>query len=202
MGLHSPDMIWRDIHWKVAKRSVLGYLDLKSPARADKTVREIKGRVEFYDPTRDPQSVVTITDLDAHIGKFLNNPILKAAGLEFIYLDKTHLNAYQKASATGPSIAKQSKADKDIHDFLIGALHEDKTTLALISKNARGRLVDIEIETAKGQLLEKRLVSITPELLTFQYREKIPKGSRIKIYVATPKSVTKIPFKLNNVPLP
>ena len=201
MDIDSSLMIWRDLGRSADKGTVSGYLDLKSPARADKKVREITGRVEFYDPARDPRSIVTIADIGAHIGQTLTDPTLKAAGLEFIYLDKAHLGLTKKR-ATKPATAGPSKVDKDIEQFLVAALNEDKTTLALISKNSTGRLVDIEIETAQGQLLKNRLASITPELLTYQYREEIPKGARLKIYVATPQSVTKIPFKLSDVPLP
>ena len=68
-------------------------VDLKNSERRATVVKELAGTIELFDPTRDPQSTISISNFQAAIGKPLTNPLLRSAGVEVTVWTKEMFDA-------------------------------------------------------------------------------------------------------------
>ena len=212
----SSEPSWENIlvRQREDKRSVFASVELSNPARSAKTLREVTGTIEFYEPARDSQSVVTIADIAGQAGKFLTNPTLEELGLKVIFLNKAQLERYKQSEADrlkpleGPVRLSSEVELQSVKEFarLFWNISVAQKSLAFHITDPHGRLVDIEIATGNGQSIKHAGWSTSymkgGRTKTYEFTEKIPENAQIKIYVATLKSVTKIPFELTDVRLP
>lgn len=215
VNTHLFSVDWEKIRVGEDKKSTGASVSFDNPARTSKTLREVAGTIELYDPTRDPHAVITVADISGQAGQMLADPTLKAAGLEIAYLNKEQLDLYQKSLAAKPTPNQNPQLTPELKLRLTKALFQlfggtsvDENGLAFHVTDPNGRLVDIELETAQGQRIETKSRSSTrafgsdQKLKTYGFRDKIPADARLRIYVAMPQSVTQIPFTLNDVALP
>jgi hypothetical protein len=198
-------------------------LELKNPSRQAMTVKEISGTLEIFAPQRDPASSVTVPSFVKQTGKMIANPALKAAGLEVTIWTKEQFEANKKAEeeklkkAMEERRKKGAKEGEDIADALaeglakmfggmfgaFGQMGENSVAFQVNDPNAR--LISIEFETAQGKSIERNgrmTMGDQPKTMIYEFDEKLPATARLKVYLITPKSLVKVPFKLTDVPLP
>ncbi|MDX2039871.1 MAG: hypothetical protein SF097_01420 [Acidobacteriota bacterium] len=199
-------------------------LELKNAARRAEIVAEISGMLEIFTPQKDPRSMVVLPGILKNTGKALLNPSLKVSGLEIIVWTKEEYEVRRKAEEE--KIKKEfeerrKKASKEeqaelgdaladglmkVFGGLFGALTEiGENGIAMQINDPQSKLISIEFETADGKPIKRQgrmTLGSQPQTQIFEFAEKLPANARIKIYQLTPKSLTKIPFKVTNVPLP
>ena len=168
--------------------------EVKSPARAAQSLREVVGYVEFYYPQRDPKAVVTISNIGRNSGQNLDNATLKAANLKLAFLSANQVKRLPKGKDKA-NVWLSTLGQEYLDD-----LEPDQLLVSL--EDPRARLVSIEVETAQGQIIEGDGSFSSDGLTTYDFEKPILSNARLKIYVATPKSVETVPFKLSDVPLP
>ena len=168
-------------------------IEVKNPARAAQTLREIAGRIEYYYPERDPKSVVIVKNVGTNAGQNLDNATLKTASIKLAFLTANRAKHLPKGKAREMWL---EAVDEDTLDDL----KPDQLLVRL--EDPRARLVAIEVETAQGQTIESEGNSGSDDVTTYDFNKPIAFNARLKIYVATPKSVTEVPFQLNDVALP
>ena len=200
---------WDDIKATDNRQTTSASIALDSPARAAATLREITGNIELYDPTRDLQSVITIADIPSHAGRTLDDATLKSLGLEIAFLNKDQADEQQKAQDAKPAPAGTPQLKPEVRSELIkairalfGGIAVDDKTLAFHVLDPNARFVDVALETAGGQIIPSAGRTRSGELQSYEFKEAIPADAHLKIYVATPKSVVEVPFKLTDVALP
>ena len=200
---------WEEVEATDNRQTTNAKIRLDSPARGALTLREVTGKIEFYDPTRDPQSVITVTEITAQSGQILDDPTLKSLGLEVAFLNKAQLERDQNVELAKPAPADRPNLTPEIKTKifdmvkeLFGVLTVDEKTLAFRITDPNARFVDVGLETADGQTIKRVGRSRSDTLQTYQFEDAIPADAKLKIYVATPKSVVTVPFKLTDVPLP
>jgi hypothetical protein len=189
-------------------------LKLKTPARQAMHIREITGSFEIFVPGKDPASTITITDIQRSTGTPISAPALRAAGIEITMWTKQQFEARRKAEEEK---LKKSEKGGDLGEALGQALGKlfgglfgsldslSENSIAFQIKDPQSKLVGIEFQDAKGAAISgSRLSSGSPEDQTriHDFESKLPDTTRVKLYVLTPRSVVKAPFKLNNIPLP
>ena len=167
--------------------------EVKNPARAAQTLREVAGRVEFYYPERDAKSVVTIANIGGNSGATLDDATLKAAGLKIAFLTAKRAKSLPAGKARESWLSVTSKNRLD--DL-------EPTQLLTRVEDPRARLVGIEVETAQGQIIEDKGYFGGGGVITYRFKKPLPADARLQIYVATPQSVVEVPFRLTDVPLP
>ncbi len=199
-------------------------LELKSAARRAEVVSEISGMLEIFSPQKDPRSIVVLPGILKTTGKPLVNPSLKASGLEIIVWTKEEYEARRKTEEE--RIKKEfeerrKKASKEelaelgdvmaeglmkVFGGLFSALTEiGENGIALQISDPQSKLISIEFETADGKPIKRQgrtTLGSQPQTQIYDFGEKLPANVRIKVYQLTPKALTKVPFKLTNVPLP
>lgn len=189
-------------------------LKLKTPARQAMHIREITGSFEIFVPGKDPASTITITDIRKSTGTPISAPALKTAGIEITMWTKEQFEARRKAeeeklkkSEKGGDLGEAlGQALGKIFGGLFGSLDNlSEHSIAFQIKDPQSRLVGIEFQDDKGVAISgSRLSSGSSENQTriHDFESKLPDTARVRLYVLTPRSVVKTPFKLNNVPLP
>lgn len=198
-------------------------LELKNPSRQAMTVKEISGSLEIYVPQRDANSSVTVPSFLKQTGKLITNPALKTAGLEVTIWTKEQFEANKKAEEEKLKKAieeKRKKGEKQEADFgealaeglakmfggMFGAFGQmGEHSVALQVNDPNARLISIEFETAQGKSIERNgrmTMGDQPKTMIYEFGEKLPATARLKVYLITPRSLIKVPFKLSDVPLP
>ena len=178
---------------------------LRAPARTAKKIEEISGELELFTPKNDEAATIT-----REVSKILGAPLeaegLKAAGLKVLVWDKARFETYQAASkekqlAVAKSDGFDAKAFERLARSFDGTYGKGDYNLALSIDGSIEKIVDIEFENVKGQKINSNAL-ISRNMRIQKFNTKLPADARIKITVATPKSLVKVPFALKNVPLP
>ena len=185
---------WDDIRATDNRQTTSASISLDTPARGAATLREVAGTIELYQPARDPQSVVTIANITDRAGQILTDPTLKSLGLQIAFLNQEQAERARQIEINRPS--ENPKVTPEIKSELFKALKElfgvlavDEKTLALRVTDPNARLVDVAVETADGETLKRTGRSRSADLQTYRFESAIPPDARLKIYVATPKSL-------------
>ena len=88
---------------------------------------------------------------------------------------------------------------------MFGGSGNKADTVILHIEDPHARLALISFEDAHGKPIDAGITSVgsTQEFdQTFDFDKKLPSGARIKLFVATPKSITRVPFQLKDLQLP
>lgn len=188
---------------------------LRQPARAAGSVR-LKGSVELFVPSRDPNAVVTVDKALAKLDAPLASKALKAAKVEITPLSRTAYAAAMKERKLDDkkieAIRAEGKAhgasDKDIETAIalakaFEALDENPPEGAVIlsgSKSAFDRLYRVEVLGADGKPIDMRGRSTSTRgeasVMTLQPSEAPPENAALQLMLLTDKARVSYPFEL------
>lgn len=200
-------------------------IELKNAARRAEVVTEISGSLEIFTPQKDPRSTITLPGIMKTTGKPLVNPLLKASGIEIIVWTREQYESRRKAEEEKikkefeerRKKASQEEQKEEFGDALADGLMKifgglfsslseiGENGIALQINDPQSKLISIEFETADGKAIKRQsrmTMGSQPQTQIYEFEEKLPDTVRIKAYQLTPRALTKIPFKLTNVPLP
>lgn len=208
-GEEPPDFMGREYN-----NGLVG-ISLRTPARAATSVR-MKGVVELYVPSRDPNSKVKIEKALARLDAPLSNKALKAAKIEITPLSPAGYAAKMKdRTLDDEEIAKiraegvaRGVSEKEI-ELVIGlakVLESTDTPPAegtVILSGEEGdfdRIFSIEILGADGKPVDlpERSSSTrgTDTLMTLVPRAPLPANAALELALLTDKSRVTFPFEL------
>ena len=198
-------------------------LELKQAARRAIAVTEISGVLELFVPGRDPAATVTLADITKAQGQ-VRNAALTAGGVDVTVWNKQQYEAQRKTeedrikkqieekkkSGTPEEQAEIGEALANGLMKIFGGLFNAMTDMgengvALQVSDKQRKVIKIEFEDAEGKPLSSQgrtTMGSDPKTMIFDFSEKLPETARIKVYLLTPRSVVKSPFRLSNVPLP
>lgn len=210
----SPDFTPRDYNMGTLQ------LALKTPPREASSVR-IKGTLELYIPSRDPNAVVKIDKALSKLDTPLASKTLKAAKIEITPLSADGYAKLQKSRKIDDKALAEIRAEgkkrgvpeKEIEmaiefakamETLDGGFTEGSVALSG-EKSDFDRVYRIEILGADGQPLDitSRSISSRGEasLMTLDPSAPVPENASLQLMLLTDKSRLSVPFELN-VPLP
>ncbi|HEU4886414.1 MAG TPA: hypothetical protein VFV49_00900 [Thermoanaerobaculia bacterium] len=215
-GTKSPsDFMPRDYNSGMLQISV------SSPARAASSVK-LKGTVELFVPSRDPNATVTIDKALAKLDAPLSSKALKAAKVSITPLSRTGYAEAQKARKLDDAkIAelraegkKQGVPEAEINmaielakafEGMDGDLPEG-TVILSGTKADFDRIFRVEILGADGKPVQTSGRSVSTRgdastLMTIQPSEPVPPNASLQIFLLTDKSRVTSPFEMS-VPLP
>jgi hypothetical protein len=191
---------------------------LKQPARAASSVR-IKGTVELFVPSRDPNAIVKIDK--AKLDAPLSSKSLKAAKVDITLLSPAGYTALKKSrKITDKDIegiraegAKRGVSEKEIEamigfakamEDLDGDLPENAVILSG-KEAAFDRIFRIEVLGRDGKPMETSGSSTSTRgddsIMILQPKEAPPPSASLQVHLLTDKSRVSFPFEMN-VPLP
>ena len=182
-------------------------IKLGNPARKASVIKEIIGSIELYAPQKDPNATVIAKNFTGQIGKPLVLPELRQKNIEITVLNK---GQYEKMKKENDERSAKTTASPEIADALVnvfkqlfsGFMRVGENDLAFVINDPNSALVDIEINDEHGVAYKRggRMSSERIHVLSFD--RKIDDKAQLVIFLATPKSIVKVPLLLHDVLLP
>jgi len=209
-GWKAPDFTPRDYNMGMLQVS------LSMPTRAASSVK-VKGSVELFVPTRDPNAIVKIDKALSKLDAPLTSKALKAAKVTITPLSREGYAAAKQANKLDDKkIAelraegkKQGVSDKEIEmaiemakafENIDGDLPEGAVVLSGTASDF-DKIFRVEVLGADGQPINTtgRSVSTRGEstIMTIQPSEPPPPNATLQIFLLTDKSRVTSPFELN-----
>jgi hypothetical protein len=157
-----------------------------NPAPAAATIT-IAGDIEVFMPDNDPGAAVRLDDVLGKAGRPLAHAGLASSGVE--------LTVWTKA------MAEAARADRTKAAALRGLVTAPDRTMVLGVTDAERRVVDIQFIDEAGQRVDwESAGDLESALRPYQFGRPLPGKVGLRVLVATPKALLKVPFRLVNVP--
>jgi hypothetical protein len=182
---------------------------LANPDRKAKSVKELRGEIELYMPSKDPNSTAEIPKLLSFSGKPLAHKALKANAIEIALLSPAQLDAERKR--LGDVKRKEYKTggfedgedlDNMVKSYLESLLTVEESDVLVRIKDPNHRIQDVVYVDAAGEV--KRINSRTEEGLTYlsTWEGKPQPDWKLKVSMKTPKNMVRYAFAVKDVALP
>lgn len=171
-------------------------LELANPSRQAKTIQELTGYVELHTPHLDPKSVLTFGPVSGLYGKKLPLPASLNGKLSITPINKAIFDENRKANASGGD-GELVQAFKQL--FSVGM---DADTLGFLMQGDVQQVAAVEILDAQGKVLKQQSRSSSGGFVGLSFPGGVGAGAQIRVYLATPKSVTRLPIQMKAVALP
>lgn len=172
-------------------------LSLANPSRQAKTVQEISGYVELHTPQKDAKSILSFGPLSSLYGKKLPLPAALAGKVGIIPVNKALYEEMRKANASANDGGDLVKA---LRQMFSGTM--DPEALGFIVNGDMNDIVAIEVTDAQGKPLQRQGKFSSGGFTAINFSGGPAPSSLIKVYLATPQSLVKIPIQLKAVALP
>lgn len=182
--------------------------DLAPPSRDASRIREIRGEVELYMPSRDANSTATIPKFLASKGKALSHKALKANGVEISLVSDQQYEAEKKkaADAKRQEMVREEYPEDMIEDLVKSFVEyypkPEENEVMVKLKDPKGLIQEITYVDGAGE--SKRVHVREDEGLSFlsTWEGKPENDWTLRVSMKTSKSLARLPFALANVELP
>ena len=183
-------------------------VEMNNPPRSAKMIKELRGDIELYIPTKDPNGLATVQKFMSQAGKSISDRALKANGVDLAILSKPQFETIQKAAmdkyraeqkANGvegddleervKNFAEYDYVNPDDSDVLLKVNDPNKRIESIVFVSPSG-------ETMPSPMREKNGLVLVP---TFG---RVQPDWSMRVNLKTSKNVVKFPFAVTNVPLP
>lgn len=168
-------------------------LSLANPSRQATMLREVSGYVELHTPQRDAKSVLSFGPLSGLLGKKL--PLL--GKLSITPVNKAQYEEMRKANTSSNDGGELVKALKQVFS---GGMEAD--ALGFLVQGDLNEVVAIEVTDAQGKALPRQGRFSSGGFTAINFPGGPSPNALIKVYLATPQSITRIPIQLKAVALP
>ena len=181
---------------------------LKNPDRKATKVKEVRGDIELYMPSKDPNSTAEIAKVLSLSGKPLAHKALAANSVEITIVGPAQLAAEKKrrgdvkraeAKAAG---LEGKELEEYVSSYLESVLKLDDDEVLVRIKDPNKRIQQIGYVTAAGET--KQVSTRDDEGFTrlSTWGEKPQPDWKLRVSMTTPKNLVRQPFALTDVPLP
>ncbi|MBA4372878.1 MAG: hypothetical protein C0402_08430 [Thermodesulfovibrio sp.] len=182
---------------------------LKNPSRKAAVVRELAGEVSIFSPSRDPNSVASLSSFMTHSGKKINNKALTAARVNLTIMTKKEFDEFKEQQKKEVK-AKEGEMVKEFGEAMAKALGSLFGGMMEISENSvilniadpDSKVIDLEFSDAAGAAMRSGSSMKTGDIRVFEFEKPMPQDAKLTIFLMTPKSMTRTSFKLSNIALP
>ena len=184
-------------------------LKLENPNRKATKVKEVRGEIELYMPSKDPNSIAEIAKFSTMSGKALSHKALKANGVEITMVSEAQAEAERKrrAEAKKKEYAEMGYEGEALADMvkslMQGVLGVEESDLLVKIKDPNKRIQEISYVDAAGEV---KMVSMHQDEGDFYilstWGGKPQADWKMKVSMKTPKSMARYQFALSDVPLP
>lgn len=183
-------------------------IELKNPGRDAKTLKEVRGEIELFMPSRDANSMVAIPKFQSQAGKSFAQKGLKANGVEISLISRAQWDAERKKrSEVKREEAKKEgfegeDLDSQVSYFLDMLFTPDEGDILLKVKDPNKRIQEFSYVEASGEA--KRVMSREEEgmVVLSTWGAKPEPDTSLRISMKTEKNLVRYPFVVTDVSLP
>ena len=180
---------------------------LKNPARTATKVREVRGEIELYMPSKDPNSVAEVAKFLSFSGKPLAHKALKTNGVDIALVSPAQLAAEKKK--LGDAKRKEyadlgyegETLDSVVTSYLDSLLVLDPTEVLLRVNDPANRIQEIVFIDSAGEIKRGSMRDDEGFTILATWEEPKPDWS-LRVSMRTDKNLVKHQFVLKDVPLP
>lgn len=183
-------------------------LTLKNPARTATKLKEIRGEIELYMPSKDPNSIADIAKFTSFSGKALSHKALKANGVEIALVSPAQLAAEKKK--LGDAKRKEyvelgyegETLDTVVASYLESTLSTEDHDVLLRIKDPNKRVQDIVYVDGAGEVKRASVRDEEGFTVVAIWGEPPQPDWKLRVSMRTNKNLVKHAFVLKDVPLP
>lgn len=158
------------------------------PTGHARKVARLQGQVEMLLPQRDPDALLLLRDWRKYLGRPLEHGALKRSGLSLRMLSASQFKAL-------PTQAR-AEAGRDLGDIIGGH------AILFVLRDTRRRLAQARFQRPDGSVIAPRTYGYSTDRMLFTFERPLPPNARLRLLIATPKAVVKVPFRFSDIELP
>jgi hypothetical protein len=198
-GPPDPEMDAQPVHVTVT---------LKNPDRKATHVKQLRGDIELYMPSKDPNSVAEIPKFTSQFGKPLSHKALTASGVEIAVLTPAQIDVERKRLGEAKRKAAKEMGyegedlESTVNDYIKSLFQLDEGELLVRVKDPNKRIQDITYVDASGEVKPVSTHGDEGFIVFSTWGTKPQPDWKLRVSLKTPKSLVKQAFALNDVPLP
>jgi len=192
-------------------------VELKNPSRKAATVKELSGVIDVFRPSKDPASIVMVKNVVGTPKIAVSHPSLSAAQIQMTVLSKAQYDAdveAEKKAAEAKTKGETTSASAKIGNAMAdgmgkalagmfgGGMMGGKNSVIMRINDPQSKLVKVEFLDADGKAIRGNGRSWSGDIHCYDFSEPLPQGAQLRINVATPKSMVKVPLMLKEIFLP
>jgi hypothetical protein len=183
-------------------------ITLLNPDRKAKAVKEVRGEIELFMPSKDPSSVAEIAKFTSFAGKPLAHKSLKANGIEMALLSNAQIEAERKKilDAKRKEFAEMGwegeNLDNAVNNYKDSTLPVDENELLMRIKDPNKRIQDIAYVDAAGEVKQVSTRDDEGFVYLSTWHGKPEADWKLRVSMVTPKNLVRYPFTLRDVALP
>lgn len=185
-------------------------IKLKNPARGAKFIQSIQGEIELLQPTPANGGVVVERGFMAKANEPLVSPALKKWKIQITYFTKEGFEAKkqeyekQKGSEKPDAGTQFGKALAEAFGSLFGGMSDDdENSLRFVVDDPEGHIAGMFFRDKTGKRIDSRGSSRSGSFRNFNLEGGMPPpDTQLVIFLATPETIKKVPFKVEDIPLP
>jgi hypothetical protein len=192
-------------------------VELKNPSRKAALVTELSGEIDVFRPGKDPASMVMVTNLVGSPKIVVSHPSLTAAQIQMTVLSKAQYDADLQAEKKAAEAKAKSDAEtrgedmgkaladnmgKTLTGMFGGGMMGEKNSVIIRLRDPQSKLVKVEFLDESDKTIQRNGMSWTSDVQCYNFSEPLPQGAKLRINVATPNSVVKVPLMLKDLALP
>lgn len=182
-------------------------LVLRNPSRQSAVIKLIEGEVELFSPSEANGGRLVIKDILKHPAEPVENGTLKRYGVELTYLTKESYAAKksqlqaQQAGSAGQSLGQGiGEMFSGMFSGMMSSISSNSVMLYV--KDPGKYVIDVEFQDANGKALKRRSSWSSNGMRSQEFADRPAADTQLLVYLATPDAVQRVPFKIENVPLP
>jgi len=184
-------------------------IKLLNPARSAEMIKEIKGELLVYSPSKDPAALVKIAKVLSLGGKALENPTLKANKIEMTVSTPAQTAAAGKAAREKQALqAEKEGASAEMvaqirQGFGFGGGDTDsKRELTFNIADPQNRIVAYRLLDAAGKEIDQNGSMTSAGSKTVYFSQDVPDNATLEVQLMTDKATERVPLALSNIALP
>lgn len=193
-----------------AKEPAQVSVSLKNPSRKARTVREVRGEIELYMPSKDPNSVAEVAKFVSYSGKALAHKALKANGVEISLVGPAQLAAEKKRLADAKRKEYKDSGFEDgeeLENIVKGAmeytLRFEPGDVPVRVKDPNKRIQEIVFLDGAGEVKQASLREGEEGIQVISTWGDAPQPDwKLRVSMKTPKNIVRYAFSLKDVALP
>jgi hypothetical protein len=193
---------------EMAARPASVSFDLKNPERKAKSVKEVRGEIELYMPSKDPNSTAEVAKFMSLSGKTLSNKALSANNIEIAMISPAQIDVEKKK--LGEAKRKEAKdagmsgddVESYVKDYLENVLKPDEGDVIVRIKDPEKRIQEISYVDAGGEAKHVSMHEDKGFTILSTWGGAPQADWKLRVSMKTSKNLVRNSFVLTNVALP
>lgn len=185
-------------------------MTLANPSRKAVRVGEVRGEIELFMPSKDPNSVAEVAKFASFSGKTLSHKALKANGVEITLVSEAQIAAEKKRIGDAKRKEYKEAGIEDGEDLesmvksvLEYTLNFEPSDVPVRVKDPNKRIQEIAYVDAAGEVKQVMLGDAGEGMQKLAIWGDAPQPDwKLRVSLKTPKNLVRHTFTLKNVALP